>query len=356
MKSKNLRQYKDEFIKLYKEGYSLRKIGEIYGVNKASIAKYVKEDCELRTKGLTDEEKEKARDMYLRGMNVNVISKSLGTDYSTTRRYLATKYGVVTNGEKKYKHLKDDIIKDYENGLNATQISEKYKISRQTVMNYVAESDVKARTYSETSRIYPLKEDYFAELNNNKTAILGMMFCKGRIDIRHDGYYVDLNVHNSRVDILDIIVKHIYYKDSPILNTIDNNLNLRIPSKDLYNSLDKYGLYNSVSKETKISKEITYIDSFWKGYIYAGMSINTRSITVSGYEEHIDALCEYLKGIGVGYRRSFKTNIVIENKKEIKNLIKNHGYLFIKTFIQDYVNGLDKYQRHTWNVILNEER
>lgn len=128
MKTKNLRQYKDEFIKLYNEGYSFRKIGEMYGVSKGSVGRYIKEGAELRVKGLTESQRQKAKKLYLEGFTVNAISDKLGSAYSTVKNYLSNEFGIVTNGNKKYEHLVDNIVKDYENGLNATEISKKYSI------------------------------------------------------------------------------------------------------------------------------------------------------------------------------------------------------------------------------------
>lgn len=39
---KNLRQYQDEFIELYKQGVSIRKIATKYGVNKNSVSRLIK--------------------------------------------------------------------------------------------------------------------------------------------------------------------------------------------------------------------------------------------------------------------------------------------------------------------------
>lgn len=266
MKSKDLRKYKEEFIKLYKEGYSLRKIGELYGVSKTSVKRYVEEGCEIRQKGLTDEQKEKSKELYLEGLTVSAISKEIGCPDATLRRYLSTEFGVVSStGYKKYEHIKNDIISDYESGLSATEVAKKYKVARQTVMNYVAESKVEARTYSETSRVYDMNEDYFAQIDKHKSWILGLVFAKGRLDSHPGNKFLDISVYESRAEILDAITKELYKNGCPNLGMVDNTLRLRVSSSKLYDTLNSFGIYNkSDYKKMSLPKEVDII-SFWKG-------------------------------------------------------------------------------------------
>ena len=353
MKSKDLRKYKDEFIRLYKEGYSLRKIGDLYGVSKTSIKKYVKEDCELRIKGLTDEQKLKIKALYLEGFTVSAISKKMGTAYGTTKNYLSNEFGIVTNGIKKYEHLVDEIIKDYgENGLSASEIAEKYGISIQTVMNYIAESDIQARSYAETSRVYDLNEDYFNNLNSYKSEILGMISSKGRLYSTPLGNFLDINVHSSRMDVLNIIAKELYPNEVPKFNYVDNNIVLRISSKKIYDKLDEYGLHSECDKEYEGLPEGIDENSFWKGFVYAGITFTVRTMHISGYRKDIKGLSEYFNKLGIVFRQMGETGIVIENKKEIKKLIEIHNYSFIKTFVEKNVSNLDKDKKHSWNSIL----
>ena len=131
---------------------------------------------------------------------------------------------------------------------------------------------------------------------------------------------------------------------------------LRILSKKMYEQLDCYGLYNSTRKESKGMPKEAIEDAFWKGFIYAGISINKRSIYVCGYKAEIDMLAKYIDKLGVAYRRRCDTGIIIEKKKDIKRLIEDCGYDFIKTFIQEYVDSLDKEEKHSWSFIFTNKR
>lgn len=357
MKSKNLRQYKDEFIKLYNEGYSFRRIAEMYGVSKGAVGRYIKEGTELRVKGLTESQKQQVKGLYLEGLTVNAVADKLGLVYSTVKNYLSNEFGIVTNGNKKYAHLVDKVIKDYESGLNATEISEKYNISRQTVMNYVAESDVNARTYSEASRIYELNEDYFDNLDKEKSAILGMIFAKGRAFNNLNNYCVDINVHESKRNIVNIILKKLYSGDAPKFNYIDNNIVSRISSKNLYAKLNEYGLYNKGDKNVfeRVPDGVDE-ESFWKGYIYASCTINTRHLYINGNPNEIKVLQAYLNKLGITNFRKCNTGISIENKKEIKKLIEEFNFHFIKELIEEYVDNLESGTQHSWSFILTNKR
>ena len=362
MKSKNLRKYKDEFIKLYKEGSSIRKIAQIYGVSKGSVSRYIREECDIEQRGLSDVEKDKVKKLYSEGLTVNAISKEIGYAYGTVRSFLAKEYGDLAIGCKKYAHLFDDIVKDYAKGLNATQISEKYGVSRQTIMNYIAESDIEARTYSETSRLYELNEDYFDVMDKEKSAILGMIFSKSTTFIHDTSYCIDIIVNETKKEIMDIIVSKLYNGDSPkfryIVNALNNTMCLRVVSKKLYEKLNKYGVYNTKSKAV-LDKLPDVVDeeSFWKGFIYASSNITNRVLYISCNDTHKNILFDYLNKLRLtSYRYREGGGIELENKVEVKRLIDEYGYGFIKDRIKSYVESLDDDTKHAWSYILKNKR
>lgn len=351
MKAKDLRKYKDEFVKLYKEGYSLRKIAEMYGVTKASVTRYVKEECELRQRGLSEKDKQKAKELYLYGKTVNAIGEILGKPKSTIKSYLSKEFGVVTEGVKKYEHLANDMIKDYEQGMNATEISKKYGVSRQTVINYVYESHIDTRDYSQTSRKYSLNEDYFDKLNEENSFILGIIFAKGRLNSTTGTKWLDITVYKDRIDVIETVLDVLYKDECPKLHAIENNFTVRINSEKLYNTLDSYHIYNKGNKEELVLPNGISEKEFWRGFIYSGISISKRQLSITGNAREIILLSDYLIKLGISFR-SYSTGIIIQNKKEVNKLIGIDGYGFIKQMIEKYISTLDNPNSTPWNQVL----
>lgn len=358
MEKKNMRAFKDEFVKLYKEGYSLRKIGEMYGVSKITVKRYVEEECEIKPRGLTDTQKKKAVELYSNGhYSINQIAKTLNACATTVRRYLTSEFGKLNNsGEKKYEHLRSSIVKDYESGLSATELAEKYGVSRQTALDYTLESGVKIRNYSETSRLFPLREDYFDTLSEKKAYILGILFSEGRLD-RHPGCnFIDFSVFRDRKYVMDIIVKELFIDEHPKIELFQNTYKLRISSSKLHDRLNSLGMYNNkeVCNDTELFEPSfkEFEKSFWEGFIFAGISINHRDLFISGHRCHMGALYSYISNeLGIKCKLVQPTSIVIMNKKETKKLIK--VYPFIQQFIEEHVKSFDSSVKHSWGAIIN---
>ena len=109
-----------------------------------------------RQRGLTDEQKEKAKMLYESNYTIKKIASEISGSWNTIRSYLIKEYGELrtTRKKKKYEHLVDYFVEDYKNGLSSWDISKKYNVSPSTVLNYIGEKNVEARDYSEISNKY----------------------------------------------------------------------------------------------------------------------------------------------------------------------------------------------------------
>ena len=354
MKKKNLRIYKDEFIKLYKEGHSLRAIALQYNVSKSSVKRYIEEDMEIKPRGLSEKDKSKCKDMFLEGYTVSAISRNLSLNYSTVKRYLTKEFGNVTNGEKKYEYLIEDIKNLYINGASANEISNKLGISRQTVLNYIEDEGISARTYSETSRIYKLNEDIFDEINAENAYILGIIFARGGIDKSPSSSFINITIFKDNIDLLDKVAKYIYLSDYPRMNLVDNTYYIRVCSLKLVRRLEKLGLRNNIIKQStdSLHKElIPFKHEFFEGYFTANVSVSNRRIYISGDMNILAFIREYLiYDLGIKIIQNTKYGIAIENNIEVKKLKDNHEC--IKNKILDFVNHNPKDKYHSWNSLL----
>lgn len=354
MKKKNLRIYKDEFIKLYKEGHSLRAIASKYNVSKSSIKRYIEEDMEIKPRGLSDKDKEKCKELFLNGYTVSSISKNISINYSTVKRYLTKEFGNVTNGERKYEHLIPDIKYLYVNGYSATEISNKLDISRQTVMNYIGEEGIEARTYSETSRVYDLDENIFDEINKENAYILGIIFAKGGIYKAPNTSFIDIRIFKDNVYLLDKIAKFIYTSGYPKPNLIDNTLSLRISSIKIVERLSELGLHNNITKKSidHLHKEIIpFKHEFFEGYFTANTSVDRRRISISNSNSTFSLVNDYLTNdLQIVIRQKSNNCIILEKNSEVKKLKDKHKCIEDK--ILEVVNSTPKDEYHSWSKIL----
>lgn len=354
MKIKNLREFKQQFIDLYNYGFSLREIGGMYDVSKASVKKYIVEEIPLRQRGFTDKQKSKIVELYKSGLSVNAVATSLGLHYSNVKYYLSKEFGIVTSGgTKKYEHLANTLRDEYKAGLSTYELAAKYGVSRQTILNYVVECGGGVRTYSETSRLYEINEDYIDTINKDNAFILGIMFAIGRLNSGVNNYFIDLKIVSERKEVLDTVIKAIYVNgEHTSFNKIDNTLSLRVSSKKLYNRLIDLGIaYKESEAIIPLNSEIyPYRKEFFDGIFYANFNATNRYVNVHVYKEHIGMLYDYMTEIGVvGKLRA--NSVQIERKDEVIKFINKHS--IIGRMLKEKVAILEKEGKdHRWNNLI----
>lgn len=354
MKKKNLRIYKDEFIKLYKEGKSLRAIALQYNVSKSSIKRYIEEEMEIKPKGLSEEDKAKCKDLFSNGHTVSAISKNLSLNYSTVRRYLVKEFGSVTNGQRKYEHLVSDMKQLYTSGYSATEISNKLGINRQTIMDYINEEGIKSRTYSETSRVYDLDENIFDEINKENAYILGIIFARGGIDKSTSTSFVNISIFKDNIYLLDKVARFIYTSEYPKANVVDNTYYIRISSTKLVERLGELGLRNNITKTYRSSLHkdlLPFKKEFFEGYFTVNVSVNKKNLYISGNGNILSFVKEYLeKDLDIKKIQNSTYGIVIENNTEVRKLKDNHKCIEDK--ILEVVNSTPEDEYHSWSKLL----
>lgn len=317
-KSKYKSEYQDTFVKLYKEGMSIRAISRQYSINKGIVANLIREKVDIRPKTpfQTKESAKKVYELYLQGYKVNTIAKKLGVSFSAVRDSLRKFYGIVTSKRDKYAHLVNDFIKDYKDGMTLSEMEEKYNINRAVIREYLADVDLSMlRTYEETSRKYLLNQEYFDELNDYKAYQLGIIFSIGNAVKYNITKMIDLNVIKEKVYILDDIKRDLFVDRTPQYRMIDNTVKFRISSTKLYDSLIGYGFY---SEKLKIPQK--YIDSFMKGFFCYSLIVNNKYVSISfQYKKYTDFLIGYLVSKGITREKiKVKGLLRIEDKKEIE--------------------------------------
>lgn len=235
MKSKNLRELKPEFLRLYnEEKKSIREIARIYNVDKTSISRYIHEDTKPRLRGLTDTQKEMAKTLYEGGHTLRGIAREINSSPSTVKTFLTKEYGEIrTSRKRKYEHLVDFFVNDYNAGLSSWEISKKYNVSPTTVLNYIEENYVKARNYSESSRKYEINENYFDFIDERKSYILGLILGSSCEYTKSSMDFIDIRISKKQNHLIDMILEDIYISDKPFKNSFRNTITIRVSSRNI---------------------------------------------------------------------------------------------------------------------------
>lgn len=338
---KNLIIYKDEFIKLYKEGNSLRKIGEMYGVSKNSVGAIIKKHMELRPKSSVAGKEEEAYNLYKKGYTASQIAKKLNVNYSGLVSFFAKEHGINVEVNKKYIELLPKFKEDYSNGMSLTEISQKYGINRATIYNYLIQENIDMRTYSETSRKYELDENYFDDLNDKKAYQLGIIFEIGTAIKGNSSHIIRLSFKRN-IDIIFEAVDEITEKDEKNLNT-DPKTGVKIldlNSEHLYNKIIEYGINSN-----KVNIQNCYMDNFIRGYLKPALRICSKKIYISlgkSFEQSIEYYLKEDLAIKLSKQKYF---ISIGNKDGISKLINKFPEIKdkIKTYLEE--NPDNKYWR-----------
>ena len=140
----------------------------------------------------------------------------------------------------------------YLSGISSIKLAKEYNADLKTVLNTLRRKGVKIRTAKENSRKYPIKENFFDKIDNQKKAyFLGYLFADGC----NLGKKVSLNLSEKDLSILKRLNKLIHpkgkplYKGRPRKSLVNNtqiahiklNYHLLIENKHVADILSSYG-------------------------------------------------------------------------------------------------------------------
>lgn len=340
MKASN-RHLQEDFIRLYKEGKSIRFIAKQYDVSKNSVSKLIQEKIELRPKSEIDLYKDEIIELYISGNNPNQISKTLNLNYSGIKRLLVKEN--LININRRYEHLSNDFIKDYNSGLSAETIALKYDVSRQTVIDYLNYDQIKVRDYKIANRKSEINDNYFDNLNKEKAYCLGQIFALGTIQKVHNSKYLSLSITSSKKSLIKKAVKYFVYNidDLKFYEDIKSNISiLKISSENIYNKLKKYGIEGNINIPRDFKKD------FFKGYFEVALKVNLRNIriTPNAYKESI--LNFLTEEINLPINKIQKSRGIVIEDREIVTILIN--------YYPEILEKIKKVDSKKWRIFLLE--
>lgn len=337
--------YIKEWTEMYESGVSMRKIADQYDVSKGTVQNNLKKrGVEVRPKRLYGDRVDKWVKMYqTEDRSLAEISKMEGVKAGVIKKYLSEvielrAYPYKTQ-EKKYEHLKEEWIAEYESGKSLGEIGKIYGVHAQTVHNYLS-VEIDMRTYSEASRKYAIDESAFDEIDTKEKAYwLGLIFSTGSLLKSPDTKGFNLYLRECHKDMLLKFRDTVLKSDKPLdFNSDDRIYYLRIGNEHLFNTLYEYGLR---MKKTKFSEfprhlETKYLKSFILGYMDGKGAISYRSESgkTERYIVHVYGPNGFLKEM-----KSF-----LEAAVGVQNIKQNeeHSYLalYSQTEITNFVQWL----------------
>ena len=346
----NAEQYKDDFLKRYNEGESIRSIARTYGMAQTTVSRVISKYQEFRVpRGKQPEVLNQIYPLYAQGCMVHQIAEQLGIGTGTVRKHLEMNYGVKVGGggsqTPKSEHLAEDFKKEYLRGDTLTEIAKRHGVSRQTVLNYLNRNRIKARDYSEANRIYPINEDYFDILDTKKSRQLGLIYGYGvLIDDIRAGKILRLNSKEGCerlfLEAFDGITTHLeerlhYNKKAGIAI-------LQISSTKIYERLEKWGFQHKLPNSTLLDE-----DAFWEGYLQAriGFSESRRTAAYISFptEELMEAFEVYIQNIFNGefeFKSKNTKTLYFERQPLLKMFFSR--FPFFVNEIPDEARGLTK--------------
>ena len=130
--------------------------------------------------------KNKAIEYYLVGYSANQVSKIVGVNEATIRKWIKEKNIEVRNGGSYNKKYDEEFVKYiwelYESGLNTTEITNKLGLKRGIVSYLLRENSYKMNHRGPKSMIG--REDYFDCIDSfDKAYYLGWIMADGNVSI-----------------------------------------------------------------------------------------------------------------------------------------------------------------------------
>lgn len=238
---------------------------------------------------------------------------------------------------------KQDIIRMYTNGYSTKEISQKYdNRNYKSIITLLNIRNIPIKTLSESHRIYPVKEDFFDDINNEKSAYtLGLLYADGYNNT--DMNAVSLILQNKDVDILYKLTQLIqptkpikFYKTKE--DKWQNAAAFRIHNEYISKKLSELGCFKNKGFYIRFPEFINKenLKHFIRGYLdgdgYISKNIKDPVVSFTSNSIFCKQLCDYLeKELNIHFCLSYykkNTKVASIQTSGINQVIKLLDYLY----------------------------
>lgn len=190
--------------------------------------------------------KNKAIEYYLVGYSANQVSKIVGVNEATIRKWIKEKNIEVRNGGSYNKKYDEEFIKYiwklYESGLNTTEITNKLGLKRGIVSYLLRENSYKMNHRGPKSMIG--REDYFDCIDSfDKAYYLGWIMADGNVSITNGQYSLKIHIAIKDKELIDNFLSTIQSTNkTKVRNGKNTSYYVSLTSRHMCESLMNYGI------------------------------------------------------------------------------------------------------------------
>lgn len=199
--------------------------------------------------------------LFKEGLTLKKMSEITGFGSDTISKHLKNK-GYYFSSRKKFFGNEKDIIKFYNKSKNAKKTSEKFGCSTNVVRRIIKENNL--HTYKSN---YTLDENYFKVIDtHDKAYILGLIYADGNVTSTNGSYSFRISLKNEDAYILDKL--NDMFRSNRPLYTKDNCSVLQITNKTFFINLINQKVYENKTFKIRFPKSIPkkFLFSFIRGY------------------------------------------------------------------------------------------
>ncbi len=267
---------KDDAIRLYLDGHSLREIASTLNIKaSSSIHKWLTQNnIKTRPNVHSTEMRNKVFELYQIGLSITQISKKLSVSQPFVNNVLSehnVKFSCSYNDDVKQK-----AFKLYETNPNLTDIGRQLQVTPYTINCWLKQENIPIRKHRICRhRQFDVNDDFLKTIDNEEKAyFLGFMVGDGYVNVKKKSFSLCLSVKD--IGVLRKI-KNIIGATNPIHTYMDRGYEkclLDIYSESITDDLLKLGIDNTktfTAKPLKLNDSIQH--HFWRSLMDADGSI-----------------------------------------------------------------------------------
>jgi intein-encoded DNA endonuclease-like protein len=343
----------DKIIADYKTGKPVKHIASEHGCHPQTINRLLlKEGVRVKTDrathiGKLEQHCDQIIHAYEGGMEMRELANQYVCDVRSMRRFLE-RHGVQIRHAYNNRpgHLDgkvSEIVDAYVNGMDCTQLGEKYGCSNSSIRALLERNGISRRDLSFVRRKYAIDDHYFDIIDTEEKAyILGWLYTDGYNHRQTNT--VSLEIQESDVEILEKIKNAMGYNDRPLKyrtkpipnGTYIHMVSLLVCNREISKKLEEHGVRQAKSHTiTFPSDEIVpphlkrhFIRGCFDGDGSFGLykeSNRSRkwACSLSGQKQFFDGFANYLTELGITngiWVSEYAANLQISRKSSFQAL------------------------------------